>query len=140
MKMSPWFKKALYVALASSWISGITFFIMNKWLRVEGDFGLEKHPWQFNVLSIHGFVAFMMLMIFGAILVNHTPMSWKTKRLRTIGLFLSSLIVLQILSAYLLYYVSNESFRLVCMYLHLSIGASLPMILLIHIRKGKNKV
>ena len=72
--------------LMASWISGLTFFILNKWITIEGDFGPEKHPWQFPTLQIHGAAAFLMMISFGYILGAHVPPSWKPKRMRKFGI------------------------------------------------------
>jgi ABC-type proline/glycine betaine transport system permease subunit len=138
--MSSWFKKTLYSFFALSWITGIAFFILNKWLLVEGEFGLEKHPWQSTILTSHGLSAFILLMIIGAIFINHTPIAWRIHRMRKIGIVLTTITSLQIISAYLLYYVSIESLRSISVYLHLSIGIGLPLILIIHVKLGKRKV
>jgi MFS family permease len=135
--IQPWFKKVMYWGLTLSWISGLCFFVMNQWITVEGEFGPEKHPWQFTVLQIHGAAAFLMLMVFGSMVANHIPMSWKTRRLRRIGIALLVFIGVQTVTAYLLYYLAAEEFRVVVSYLHLSVGFCLPMLLLVHLVLGK---
>ena len=139
VKLSPWFKKLIYIGLSISWVTGLAFFIMNNWITVEGDFGSEKHPMQFNVLMVHGAAAFLMLMVFGSMLSNHIPKSWKTKRLRKIGISLTSFIILQTFSAYLLYYLSDEYWRSVTSWIHLGVGVSLPFLLWFHIVLGKRR-
>ncbi len=139
VKLSPWFKKLVYAGLLVSWLSGLMFFVMNNWVTVEGAFGPEKHPMQFNVLMVHGAAAFLMLMLFGSMLSNHIPLSWKTKRLRKVGVSLTSFIVLQTLTAYLLYYLANENARSVTAWVHLISGAVLPLILLGHVLVGSKR-
>ncbi len=139
VKIEPWFRRTLYLGLFISWVSGVLFFVMNNWITVTGDFGPEKHPWQFNVLLVHGAAAFIMLMLFGSILSNHIPMTWKTKRLRKIGITISSFIVIQAVTAYLLYYLANEDIRVIVSYLHLAMGGSLPLLLWAHIKLGRKR-
>ncbi len=139
VKLSPWFKRLIYMTLTVSWVTGLTFFIMNNWVAIEGDFGPEKHPLQFNVLMLHGAAAFIMLMVFGSMLSNHIPLSWKTRRSRVIGISLTAFVVLQIATAYLLYYMADETWRTISSWVHLIIGLSLPLILVIHIVMGRRK-
>lgn len=140
VKLSPWFKRVIYVGLSISWLSGTLFFIMNNWVTVEGDFGPEKHPLQFKILMTHGAAAFLMLMVFGSMLSNHIPMSWKTQRLRKIGISLTTFITVQTITAYLLYYLANEQWRGITAWVHLAVGLSLPFLLWLHIFLGKRRV
>ena len=50
-----WF---LYTITAASWLTGLMFFVLSRWFMVEGEFGPEKHPWQFPILMAHGASAF----------------------------------------------------------------------------------
>ena len=126
----------LFLFLATSWVTGITFYILNRWFMVEGMFGPEKHPWQFTILQIHGIAAFGMLMAYGAILANHVPQSWKANRLRGIGVLLLTAFSSQVITAYLLYYLANENGRTITSNIHTIIGLILPLILGIHIWLG----
>ncbi len=100
---------------------------------VEGDYGLVKHPWQFPVLQTHGAAAFLMMVSFGFVLGSHLPRSWKTKKKRKTGLLLIALPSFLIISAYLLYYLSDEKVRDWVEYAHLAVGFMLPFILALHI-------
>lgn len=137
MKMPPWFRRLLYLLIAFSLCSGVGFFVLNNWVTVEGEFGPEKHPAQFPLLKIHGAAAFAMMLSFGAILGAHIPASWRTGRSRRIGLTLTTVVSLQVLSAWLLYYMADEAVREWVVYLHLGLGVFLPLWLSAHILLGK---
>ncbi len=139
LMIQPWFKKFFYTLLACSWVTGLVFFVLNTWVRVAGDFGPEKHPVQFIVLVIHGFSAFVMLMLLGALFSNHVPIAWRSRRLRKVGVALVSFAGTQILTAFLLYYVANEAIREWAMYIHLFTGLLLPFMLYLHIFLGKQR-
>jgi hypothetical protein len=126
-------RQLFYVTLSVSWLSGVAFFVFNQWVTVEGDFGPAKHPLQFWWLSIHGLAAFMVMMLFGAIAINHVASAWKIKRQRGRGLTLLVALLLQIASAYLLYYLSDEGLRALVVYWHLAMGLLLPILLFRHI-------
>jgi len=103
---------------------------------VEGEFGLQKHPWQYNVLRVHGAAAFMMMIAYGFLLGSHVPSGWKQKRQRKTGLLLVFAQGFIIVSAYILYYAGDE-FRSVVSWAHASTGFVFPLLLAMHIRSGR---
>lgn len=137
VRLKNWFRRAIYMALIVSWCSGVLFYIMNNWITVEGEFGPEKHPWQFFVLATHGFSAFFLLMMIGSMFTNHIPMAWKTKRSRRLGITLTTVFSIQFLTAYMLYYSGLESLRVPLTYVHLINGLLIPVILFLHIWSGR---
>lgn len=137
MHMPRALRRSLYAVLALSWTSGIIYFVLSRWMQVEGEFGLEKHPWQFPLLKIHGAGAFLMLMAIGAMLVNHVPATWRTHRSRGFGLTLVAGVSLMVLSGWSLYYAANEAWRPLIGNIHAAIGFSLPLFLAIHIWRGR---
>lgn len=134
--------QALIVAATCvSLITGVAFYILNSWITVEGDFGPEKHPWQFSILKIHAASAFTIIILYGAMWGSHVQLGWRSKTSRKSGISLTALLGLQILSAYLLYYLSSDTTREFVAYIHLGIGLSIPASLIIHIitaRKRRN--
>lgn len=117
-----------------SLVTGIAFFILKTWITVEGDFGLEKHPWQFPILKVHAASAFFIMIMFGAFLGSHVQYGWRTGRSRRTGIIMLIVLSIQIVTAYMLYYLSNESLRLVTEYVHLAVGASIVLALVVHIK------
>ncbi|WP_411826413.1 hypothetical protein [Luteolibacter sp. AS25] len=136
----PWvYRSWLFLVLLVSWCSGLAFFIMNRWITVEGDFGPEKHPWQFDILKIHGAAAFLMMIFYGYLLASHMPAGLKAKRERVLGLSLVAAQGVMILTAYLLYYSAGEKFREVVGYAHLIVGVTFPFLLLAHVVSGRRR-
>lgn len=127
------YRRFLYSLVTLSWLSGSIFFALSRWFMIEGDFGPMKHPWQFPVLMLHGAVAFLMIFIFGFILASHVPITWKLKKYKMLGIAVISVISFQIISAYLLYYLSNETVRDFIANCHAAIGFSLPIVLAVHV-------
>ncbi len=132
-KFSDFYRRALYFLFGLSWLSGTAFFILSRFCMIEGEFGPQRHPWQFPVLSVHGASAFIVIFYFGFVMASHVPITWKLKKIRTIGIMLVSAIVFQILSAYMLYYTANEALREWVANLHALVGFLLPVILTVHI-------
>ena len=130
-------RHSLYGVLAISWVSGISYYVLSRWLQIEGEFGPEKHPWQFPILKIHGAAAFLMLMAIGTLLTNHVPAAWRTQRSRKLGLTLATGVSLMAVSAWCLYYAANEQWRPLIGNVHALIGVSLPFVLALHIWNGR---
>jgi len=131
------YRAILFFGLASSWCTGLTFYYMNNWVTVEGAFGPMKHPAQQFVIMGHGAAAFVMLMCFGVLAVNHLPAAWRLRRSRYLGIALTTLFSFQIITAYILYYIAGEESRALISNLHTLSGASIPIVLIGHIIRGR---
>ncbi|MBL4674195.1 MAG: hypothetical protein JKX81_18185 [Arenicella sp.] len=139
LKVSKQVQRALFIGIASSLVSGVLFFALKTWFDIEGEFGPEKHPWQFPTLKIHAASAFFMMIFSGAMHGSHVQFGWRSKRSRNTGSVLVSLFALQIGSAYSLYYLSDELTRVITEYIHLGVGLTLPLGLAAHIILGRRK-
>lgn len=128
----------LFFFIMLSWVTGITFFAMNRWLTIEGPFGPEKHPAQAAFLKIHGATAFLMMISYGYLLATHVPAGYRSRRQRAVGL---SLVVAQgflVITAYGLYYAGGEDFHSLIAYAHAGVGLIFPFLLSLHIVTGKS--
>ncbi|MEM7019498.1 MAG: hypothetical protein AAF512_19445 [Pseudomonadota bacterium] len=136
-KIPKTYQRILFSALALSWCSGVCFFVLSTWFMVEGEFGPEKHPWQYPSLMVHGGAAFLMIFCYGALLASHVTSAWPLKRSRITGLSIAIAVGLQIITAYLLYYLASESLRVWTVNVHLTVGFCLPLLLVFHLVAGK---
>ena len=132
------YKRVFSLLLMTSWLSGVVFFVLNNWVTVEGDFGRQKHPWQFTFLKIHGGAAFLAMISYGFIMGSHVPLAWKTKRMRKMGIVIVSALSFLVFTAYLLYYVAGDEFRILVSYAHAAVGFSLPFLVGIHLYLAKH--
>ncbi len=137
LKLPNYFRRIFYLAVTTSLVSGLSFFYLNSWVLVEGDFGPEKHPWQFNVLRVHGMSAFFMLALGGSIVSNHAVIAWKTLRSRRLGILLLVMLGTMVVSGYSLYYMSSDVLRPWVAYLHLGTGTTFGVVLVNHIVRGR---
>jgi len=131
------FKNILFLNISLSWITGICFFILSTWFTIDGEFGPESHPMQFPTLQLHAASAFLIMMLFGALVFSHLPNAWQQKRSRITGISLAIWVGIQIITAYCLYYLSNELAREIIEYIHLITGGCLPVIIFFHVTLGK---
>jgi hypothetical protein len=132
-------KALLYGNLLLSFISGTTWFAMNRWFRVEGEFGPEPsklEPW---LMKIHGASAFIALIGFGYLLASHVHVGWRSKRNRTLGVALVSIFSALAISGYLLYYGSGDEFHYGMGWIHLGFGLAFPCVLAGHVFIGHRR-
>jgi hypothetical protein len=132
-------KLALYLSFALSWVTGITWFILHKRVRIEGEFGPEHSTREPVLIKIHGGSAMLMMVFYGYLLATHVSVGLRSKRNRALSLTLVAALAFMILTAYGLYYVGGEKFRELISLAHLIVGCSLPFILALHIWQGHSR-
>lgn len=136
----PWrYRTWLFAFIMLSWVTGVTFFILNRWVEIEGEFGPEKHPAQATFLKVHGASAFLMMICYGYLLATHVPAGYRSRRQRVLGLGLVAAQGFLILTAYGLYYVGGDDFHALLGYAHASVGLVFPFLLATHVIAGKSK-
>jgi hypothetical protein len=137
LKIPLGYRLVIFVTLTISWFTGVGFFVLDRFFEIEGEFGTEKHPFLTPALTIHGASAFLMMIWFGSLLSAHVPMGWRTRRLRFWGVSIVVGFSAQTLTAYLLYYLSNEAAREVVQWVHLIVGIVLPAVIVGHVLAGR---
>ncbi len=130
------YKLALWGAFLLSWLTGTAWFILHRWVRIEGEFGEEHSSWEPLLMKIHGGSAMIMMIYYGYLLASHVPVGLRSRRNRALGLTLAYALGFQIITAYFLYYIGGDQFRSVVSWAHISVGFSLPFVLALHIRIG----
>tara|TARA_R110002096_G_scaffold199271_17_gene383132 strand:- start:4557 stop:4997 length:441 start_codon:yes stop_codon:yes gene_type:complete len=137
----PWsYRTFLFLFILLSWTTGIAFYILNNFIEMEGEFGPQKHPWQYPLLKIHGASAFLMMITYGYLLATHIPAGWKAKRSRKAGLLLVATQGFLIVTAYLLYYAGwEEEVRKYLVWTHASVGFTFPFLVALHIVSGRRR-
>jgi hypothetical protein len=135
MRLSPRHKIAFYTVLAVVFASGALWAWLHYFARGENDFGSSRaETW---MLTIHGLFAAASLLLIGSLLPLHVKFAWRTERNRFNGIFFISIVGLLILSGYGLYYIGNERLRLWTSWTHFVVGLALPVLLVVHIWRGR---
>ena len=135
IRLSRRHKIAFYTVLAVVFASGGLWAWLHYFARSETDFGTS--PAETWTLTIHGLFAAASLLLIGSLLPLHVKFAWRAKRNRFNGIFFISIVALLILSGYGLYYIGNERLRSSTSWIHLIIGLALPVLLIIHIWRGR---
>ncbi|MGS2722936.1 hypothetical protein ACVBEJ_04265 [Porticoccus sp. GXU_MW_L64] len=139
VKIGKHWRRTLYGVLATSWGTGTGFYILSRWVRIEGAFGPERHPLQFPLLQVHGGAAFLMMMLLGAFFVGHVANTWPAKKRHPMGVAMAIAAALMVVSAWLLYYLANEDVRAWVANIHAAVGLLLPLLLTVHIYRARKK-
>jgi hypothetical protein len=114
------------------WLSGAAWLLLHYYGQMQGEFGVETNPLEPWFLRLHGLVLIPALLGFGGLFVVHIPKGWKDVRQRNIGIGLTALVGLLILTGYLLYYVGDDDLRAWTSRAHWIVGLALPIIFIWH--------
>lgn len=114
------------------WLSGGLWLIFHYFMRRPGEWGPEPHelePWW---LRLHGAFAFMALWTIGLLWGVHVVRGWNTGRNRWTGGLLLGWLLLQICTAWLLLYATDQGPLELVSPIHWIAGLCLPLAYLLH--------
>ena len=130
-------KRILYAVFLLLWASGALWLAFHYFLRVPGEFGEVAHPLEKWWLRLHGLMAFAMLVAIGSVLPIHARRAWQLKKNRRTGLAIKGVLLWMALTGYALYYFASDANEAWLPLLHWIAGLSLPLVLLLHISRGR---
>lgn len=133
-------KHALYAAFILLWLSGALWLGFHYFMQAVGEFGMTAHPLEIWWLRLHGLLAFIMLVAVGSVLPIHVRRAWHLRKNRLTGLAVSSVLLWLALTGYALYYFSSDENEAWLPLLHWIAGLALPLMLIIHIWRGRRRV
>ena len=90
------------------------------------------------MLMLHGGAAMMALLALGALIPIHMLRGWRARVNRVTGVLAATTNAALIATAFALYYLGSETLRPLISALHLGLGAGFPLLLAIHIRRGRS--
>jgi hypothetical protein len=139
-KLARWQIWTLIISGSALWLSGAAWLLLHYYGQVEGEFGPETNPLEPWLLRLHGFMLIPALLGFGGLFVVHMPKGWKDRYQRNIGIGLTVLIGVLIVSGYFLYYVGDDGLRGWSSVIHWGIGLGTPVIFIWHYLGHKPKI
>lgn len=128
--LAEWHLWTVYIGCLWVSISGLLWFISHDILQSDPN---DFQRWS---LILHGAGSFIATMIFGSIAAQHLIMGWKMRRNRISGITLFSVFSALIITAFLLYYGSEEMHDYV-RWTHIIVGILAFVILPLHIYLGR---
>lgn len=137
LRLRPLLRRSVYAVFAILFASGAAWWISQPWLRSaagDGSAPSALEPW---LLKIHGAAAMAALAILGILYPLHLVRGWRARRNRGWGSGLVAVCATLILTGYLLYYAGGENLRSAASAIHLWLGLIFPVILIVHIWRGR---
>ncbi|GAB2786934.1 hypothetical protein [Dyella kyungheensis] len=119
------------------WLSGAGWLLFHYGLQQQGSFGPQPHPLEIWWLRVHGAFAFATLWAFGMTWSAHIVGGWQTLRQRWSGGAGVGMLLVQILSGYLIYYLVDDAWHDKVALMHWMIGLTLPAVIATHIVRGR---
>ena len=126
-------ERMVYVLAAGLWLSGLLWLLFEHYVRMEADFGPERHwlqPWW---LKLHGALALLGVWGFGVLWSFHIRRAWGLHRHRLSGGSLFTVVTWLALSGLLLYYTGNETLRSWISLLHWLVGLASAVAIGVHV-------
>jgi len=137
LKLSPAIRSWLHGTFGLLFVTGLGWWLLQRYVRVETEFGLQAHPLAPGLMKLHGAGAMLALLVLGALLPLHVQRGWQSLRNRGTGIGMLLLCGGLILTGYALYYVGGEKLRTWSATIHLVLGLGFPLFLIWHIARGR---
>lgn len=129
-------KRVAYATFGLLWASGALWLLFHYFLRTEGAFGAEAHPFEVWWLRLHGLMAMLALVAIGSLATNHMRLAWNRRKNLGTGLSMLAISAWLAVTGYALYYFASEANETWLPLTHWIAGLALPAAGLIHIRSG----
>jgi len=130
--MRRWPRAAAYLIIATLWITGCTWLLLEQLIAKRGPFGVIPHPLEPPLLLIHGVAALFSLYLLGWISAHHV-LRWWTRRLRRVsGGILATLLAVLALSGFALFFLSDDRWLHAMALVHEILGVALTVFAIQH--------
>lgn len=105
--MSKPLRLALYLGTATLWLTGVLWLVLHWFYAPRTAFGPAPHPWEPQLMRVHGLVAVAVVFLLGVVTTAHIAERWSGERRRRSGIALAVLAAVLVLSGYALYYTTD---------------------------------
>ncbi len=137
LALPKWHEWLLYLSVALLTLTGLAWLLVDRFGKVEGEFGPEQSPALPWLLSGHGALAYVFIVAAAMLVPVHMRLGWNASRNRASGLVLVGTGLFLALTGLLLYYAAAEGLRGWSSTLHWVVGIALPIALIVHLVLGK---
>lgn len=127
----------LHGSFAVLFLSGVIWWVLDRWFRADAGFGPQDNALQPWLLRLHGAAAMIALVVLGSLLPNHVRAAWHARKNRFTGGGMIAFCAALALTGYGLYYAGGEGLRAFASLSHLWLGLAFPVALVWHIRRGR---
>ncbi|HTL67056.1 MAG TPA: hypothetical protein VL200_05295 [Lacunisphaera sp.] len=137
LRLGPRLRAWTYATLGALFVTGVAWWSLELWGRVETEFGPAAHPAGPWLLRFHGAAAMIFLVLIGWLLPSHVRRGWQARRNRRSGGGLLASLGALTLTGWLLYYAGSEPLRAVATTVHRWLGLILPLLVVLHVWIGR---
>jgi hypothetical protein len=130
------FRFALYAAFSVLFVTGIGWLLADR----MKDSPSAGEAWQTAVaylLMLHGGAAMVALMLLGALVPLHARPGWRSAKNRLTAIAMVAFNATLIVTSFGLYYAGSETIRPWMSDIHVALGLSLPVLLVVHVWVGR---
>lgn len=139
-RLERWHRVTLYTLLGALFLTGCLWLIVRYFMSQQTEFGPQNSPVQHLALKIHAFFVMPFCFIIGSLLLQHIRRAFQAQKNIYSGTVLLLTILILVITAYGLDYISNEESHVTWSLVHWILGSSLPIILWLHIQIGHKSV
>jgi hypothetical protein len=137
LELPKWHEWLVYLTVGLLTVTGAAWLLVDRFGKVQGEFGVEQSPALPWLLLGHGILAYVFLVVAAMLLPVHVRLGWNAGRNRWSGLCLALLGLFLAATGLMLYYTSAESLRDLASASHWLVGLGFPLLLVIHLVRGK---
>lgn len=137
-KLPRWHEWSIYLTFGVLFATGVAWLVLDRWVRIEGEFGPEHHPAEHVMLIVHGIAAYALLLVAGALIPVHIKLGWSIRRNLKSGIAVGTALLALSLTGLGLYYLSAEGVRGSASLGHWLVGIAALPILVIHVFRGRS--
>jgi hypothetical protein len=138
LALPKWHEWLIYITIGLLTLTGAVWLALDRFGKVNGEFGPEPNPALPWLLAAHGIGAYAVLIIASMVVPVHIRLGWNARKNRWSGALVAGTGIFLALTGLLLYYASEEGLRAAASLLHWVIGLGLPVLLAWHVIRGKS--
>lgn len=137
LKLPRWHEWLIYAASGLLVATGVAWLLLDRFGKIDGEFGPEPSPALPWLLLIHGAAAYGFAIVAAMLIPVHMRLGWDSGRNRRSGLLLAGLSLFLLLTGLALYYSTADGLRSAASLAHWLVGLLLPALIIIHLVRGK---
>jgi len=140
LRLPGWIRLWVYVGGGLCAASGAAWLLLHHYAQREGEFGIEPNPLEHPSLVVHGVLGLALVWVFGLLWLPHVRRGWSRPRHRVVGGTMAALMLWLVLSAALLYYLGDDTWRDRVATAHWALGLCAAAWLPMHIWLGRRAI
>ena len=137
LKLPGWHEWLIYLTTAVLLLTGVAWLLLDRFAKVQGEFAPEPNPALPWLLMLHGIVAYAFVIVAAMLTPVHMRLGWSSHRNRPSGLLLVGVSLFLAATGLALYYSTADALRSWFSLVHWLAGIAVPLVLVIHLLRGK---